>query len=428
MPDPRTTQDDQAALYRALAAGEHRSGGAGRGAVAFAVSTDDVEAGAGDVYVALGLAKYLARRGWGVLLWPTERWETPLPEDVTVVVSMIESFVPGLVPQHVGLVAWVRNWTDVWAEQPWLDEYDAVWTSSTAARDRIAERTERPVRVLPIGVDHELFTGERDGRDDVDVVTTVNFWGAERLGTAAIDVLAETRQVVWYGANREHLVRSGRIEHRGHASFFDLPAVYASARVVVDDVIPPARAYATHNSRLFEGLASGALVVTNCAEGLDELGLEGVPTYEDGPGLVAAAADHDPALVERLRAVVLDRHTYAARAEAADEDLRRAVTARAGRTGADRGAFLVWATTVRKQLRTAEHDRDVHFAGVHDINERLVAAVADAQRAAAETAEARAAVAALTAERDRLAVRLDEVTRSRTYRLAEQVARLAHRR
>ncbi|GAA3336519.1 hypothetical protein [Curtobacterium citreum] len=151
MPDPRTTQDDQAALYRALAAGEHRSGGAGRGTVAFAVSTDDVEAGAGDVYVALGLAKYLARRGWGVLLWPTERWETPLPEDVTVVVSMIESFVPGLVPQHVGLVAWVRNWTDVWAEQPWLDEYDAVWTSSTAARDRIAERTERPVRVLPIG-------------------------------------------------------------------------------------------------------------------------------------------------------------------------------------------------------------------------------------------------------------------------------------
>ncbi|KQS14317.1 hypothetical protein ASG04_00010 [Curtobacterium sp. Leaf183] len=426
MPDPLSPADDQAALYRSIAAGDHRHGELGT--VAFAVSTDDVDAGAGDVYVALGLAKYLERLGWGVQLWPIDRWDTHVPDDVDVVVSMIESFVPGLLPRHTALVGWVRNWTDVWAELPYLDEFDAVWTSSTAARDRIAERYDGAVHLLPIGVDPELFSGDDQGSSPIDVVTTVNFWGAERLGTSALDELAEQRDVVWYGANQEHLVRSDRIDHRGHASFFDLPAVYAAARVVVDDVIPPARAYATHNSRLFEGLASGSLVVTNCAEGLEELGLGDLPTYHDGPSLVLAAADTDAALVERLRAVVLERHTYASRAASADADLRQAVARRRGLPGPDRGPFLIWAAHMRERLRQTEQERDVHLAGVHDINERLVASIADAQRNAAETAAARAEADALRAERDRLAVRLDQVTRSRTYRLAERVAKAMHRR
>lgn len=434
MPDHLSPADDQAALYRSLAAGEHRSGG--RGTVAFAVSTDDVDAGAGDVFVALGLAKYLERLGWGVVLWPIEQWDTHVPDDVDVVVSMIESFVPGLLPQHTALVAWVRNWTDVWAELPYLDEFDSIWTSSTPARDRIAERYDGPVQVLPIGVDLELFTGERAGERagdrtdsaDIDVVTTVNFWGADRAGIPAIAELAESRDVVWYGANGDHLHLDERVDHRGKVPFFDLPAVYASARVVVDDVIPPAREYATHNSRLFEGLASGALVVTNCAEGLDELGLAGVPTYADGPSLVAAAATDDPDLVERLRAVVLERHSYDTRAVTADEDLRRVVQARRDRPGVDRGPFLIWAAHMRERLRQAERDRDLHLSGVQDINERLISAVDAAETNAASAAAAHDRIGELTAERDRLAIRLDEVTRSRAYKLVERAARIARRR
>ena len=424
MPEQHTTADDQAALYRALANGEHRSGP--RGTIAFAVSTDDVDAGAGDLYVALGLAKYLQRLGWGVCTWPTSRWDTAVPEDVTVVVSMIESFVPGLVPAQTPVVAWVRNWTEVWAALPYLDQFDAVWASSSAARDRVAESYTGPTRVLPIGVDLELFSGPRPDADvgPIDVLTTVNFWGAERAGTAAIDVLAESRAVVWYGANREHLPRSARIDHRGRASFFDLPAVYGAASVVVDDVIPPARAYATHNSRLYEGLASGALVVTNCAEGLEELGLRDVPTYTDGPSLVAAVTDVDRALADRLRTVVVERHSYASRAATVDADLQVVLDEHRAQPRPDRGPLLVWATHLQERLRNAERDRDVHMAGVHDINERLLsalAAVEDGGRTiAARTAERDAAIA----ERDLLATRLDEVTRSRAYRLAHRVGEL----
>ncbi|ROS76392.1 hypothetical protein EDF24_1981 [Curtobacterium sp. PhB130] len=428
--------DRGAGLYRALAAGDRRVGP--RGTVAFAVSTADVDSGAGDVYVALGLGKYLERLGWGVQLWPMEQWDTPVPEDVTVLVSMVESFVPGLVPEHTALVAWVRNWTDTWADLPYLDEFDAVWASSTRAVERMAAKHRRRVSLMPIGVDLELFDGTQpqngtqhqpqdthQGTHPIDVVTTVNFWGAERLGTAAIDVLAESRDVVWYGANREHLVRSERIDHRGIASFFDLPAVYASSAFVVDDLIPPARKYATHNSRLFEGLASGALVVTNCADGLADLGLEDVPTYHDGPSLVDAVGERDDELVARLRAVVVERHSYAARAAVADAALTEIVAERAGRPGAHRGAFLTWTTHLREQLRRTERERDTHLSGVHDINGRLITAIDDAQRAAAASD---ATIRALSEERDRLARRLDEVTRSRTFRLAERIARITGRR
>ena len=88
---------------------------------------------------ALGLARALRAEGWGVAMWPLARWGEELPADTTVVVSMIESFVPGYVPAGTALVAWVRNWTAKWAALPYLDEFDAVY------REAVPPGTPSPV-------------------------------------------------------------------------------------------------------------------------------------------------------------------------------------------------------------------------------------------------------------------------------------------
>ncbi len=412
------------AEYAEIAAGARSDGS--RGTVRFAVSTADLAEGKGDLFVALGLARALNADGWGVALWPSERWSEPVPEDTAVLVSMIESFVPGLVPTGTALVAWVRNWTAKWAALPYLDEFDSVWTSSTIARDAVAEHRTGPVEVVPIAVDDDLFTTV-DGAPRSDrAVTTVNFWGVRRHVQDVLEAVRPTEPIVWFAANADHLAASPCVEVRDAVAYFALPEVYRAAAFVVDDVIAPAAAFGTLNSRLYESLAAGALPVTDCGLGLDELGLADVPVYEDAASLEQALSlpeDQRAALVERLRAVVLERHTFRARAAQVGPGLDGVVAAAGGRTGT-RSAMLRWATALREELRTTAAERDVHRAGVASINERLIAsetAAADFDRAR-RTAEE---------ERDAIALRYDAVTRSfeyRTLHAATQAARRALRR
>lgn len=426
--------------YEAIAAGEHAEGS--RGTVRFAVSTADPAEGKGDLFVALGLARALRAEGWGVAMWPLERWGEEVPDDTAVVVSMIESFVPGYVPAGTALVAWVRNWTAKWAALPYLDEFDAVWTSSASARDAVAARYDGPVEVVPIGVDLDLFTDERPhgaGATDAAVsharsersnrtertdraVTTVNFWGVRRRVQDVLAEVAPAEPIVWFAANVDHVEATPGVELRPAVSYFALPEVYRAAGFVVDDVIAPAAEYGTLNSRLFESLAAGALPVTDCALGLDELGLSDVPVFDDAASLERALAmprDERTALTARLRAVVVERHSFRTRAEQVGPGLDAAVAIASGRSGA-RGAFLRWATAQRETLRQAEHDRDVHLSGVQDINRRLVAS--EQQVGAYDTARRQA-----EAERDQIAARFAGLTRSPEYRLLHGLGLVARR-
>ena len=412
------TSSPLAADYAAIAAGDHAEGP--RGTVRFAVSTDDPAEGKGDLYVALGLARALRDAGWGVAMWPITRWADPVPDDTAVVVVMIESFVPGRVPPSTALVAWVRNWTAKWAALPYLDEFEAIWTSSRTARDAVAAHYDGPVEVVPIGVDLELFTTDPGTPRSDRAVATVNFWGVRRHVQDVLDDVRPAEPIVWFAANAEHVDPSPGVELRPMVPYFALPEVYRSAAFVVDDVIAPAAEYGTLNSRLYESLASGALPVTDCALGLDELGLGEVPVFEDAASLeraLAMPADERTALVERLRAVVVERHSFAARAEQVRPVLEAAIEHARSRTGS-RSPFLRWATNEREVLRVAELERDVHLQGVRDINERLV--VAEQAVASFDAARRRA-----EEERDTIALRYDELTRSAEYRLLHRFGGLA---
>ncbi|WIB76343.1 glycosyltransferase [Curtobacterium sp. MCPF17_002] len=420
--------------YAAIARGDHAAGA--RGTIRFAVSTDDPTEGKGDLFVALGLARALRAEGWGVDMWPIRRWAEDVPADTTVLVSMIESFVPGLVPVGTATVAWVRNWTAQWASLPYLGEYDAVWASSSIAAEELARAVGHPVEVVPIGVDLDLFTEEQGDtatpRTD-RTVTTVNFWGARRGVQDVLQQVAPVEPIIWFAANVEHVDPAPGVELRPAVPYFALPEVYRAAAFVVDDVIAPAAEFGTLNSRLYESLACGALPVTTCALGLDELGLAEVPVFTDAPSLERAlampAAERD-ALAARLRSVVVERHSYAARAAQVVPSLDAAVARAATRTG-PRDPMLRWAALQREVLREVERERDLHRSGVEDINRRLIVseeavAVLDRARRTAEQGQHDARI-----ERDALAVRYDALTHSAEFRVLDKlggVARALRRR
>jgi glycosyltransferase involved in cell wall biosynthesis len=356
---PRAFPADDAvrAEYQAIVDGERRTGP--RGNLLFMVSTADLTRGRGDLYVGLGLARGLSKAGWGVSLWPTERMTEETPDDIDVAIVMVESFVPGLVHERTHVIAWVRNWTEAWAELPYLDRYSQIWCSSQASADRMAEVYAGPVHVVPLGTDTELFHPREVDRSE-EVATTANYWGVPRGLTEALSSLSRQARVTWFGANSQYLQFDAPIDHRDSIDYFALPWVYSQWTIVVDDVIESAAVYGNQNSRLFDALACGAVVVTNEARGLADLALGDIPVYSDPADLrgIVERILEDPAktdrTTERLAELVANRHSYDARAASATPLLEQAIAAGAP---PERTAVLRWATLQREELRAMETER-----------------------------------------------------------------------
>jgi spore maturation protein CgeB len=107
--------------------------------------------------------------------------------------------------------------------------------------------------------------------------------------------------------------------HRGFLDYDRVPAAYASARIVVDDAASSTQPFGSVNSRVFDALATGAVVVSNGVLGVEELFDTEFPTWSNADELIGtvgsllADRDQGASIAARYRDVVLDRHTYARR-------------------------------------------------------------------------------------------------------------------
>lgn len=395
--------------YEAIAGGERRTGPRGR--LLFCVSTVDLTETKGDLYVALGLAHALNNAGWGVSLWPSSRFADETPGDIDVAILMLESQVPGLIHSVTKVVAWVRNWTNSWAALPYLDSFSEIWCSSMASAERIADVFEGPIQVVPLATDPKFFAHSQSEKIP-GVVTTANFWGVERAIRPALEAVSATTPVTWFGANSRFLKLQGAIDHRDAINYFELPAVYTSWAIVVDDLIPAAAEFGNHNSRLFDALACGALVITNSSTGLDELGLGDVPTYLDGADLATQAArllDDIPAtsaIAAKLRAIVLERHTWDARADQLSAGLEGLCEARP----TPRPPLLRWSAAQAEEIRSLRAQRDSLSVWYNDKQEEIAHMSDEFQSLVGQSAEI-----------NRI---LHGIRTSRSYRLAHILSRV----
>ncbi|MBW3658414.1 MAG: glycosyltransferase [Actinobacteria bacterium] len=326
--------------------------------LAITVTRDLESAGYGDWYTAHELGEACAALGWRVSY--VERYRDAwydLPDDVDALLVLLDTFDlrkldrPGLTT-----IAWVRNWTERWTSHPWFDDFDLVLASSRTSADLIAGESRHTPTVLPLATNPSRFSaGEDDGagRPRAGAVFTGNYWGKDaRLP----ELVAAVPDLTVYGKGWED-VPAVAGAWQGQLPYDELPAVYRSALVVVDQAADHTRPYGSVNSRVFDALSAGALPVTNQVAGARELFGDDLPTWETAPELAALVADltADPGRTARLAGELRDRvlaeHTYAARAAS----LRDLLLARA-----DRPSFAL-ATSVPER-RAAQRWGDWHFA------------------------------------------------------------------
>lgn len=302
--------------------------GAGPYAVLTVTSLDPAD-GWGDWFTAHELGDALAAGGWRIGYLGVGKGDTPteLSAEVDYVITLLDRFDARTVPAEVGVIAWIRNWTDRWLERPWFDRLDVVLASSGTSVELVEERTGlRPVH-FPLATNPARFAVARpDPALGVDAVFTGNHWGRDRAIQRGLEP-ARGQTLAIRGRGWEGVKRLSR-HHAGAADYDELPAIYASAKLVLDDTQEPTLKYDAVNARVFDALAAGSLVLTNCADGVRELFDEDFPVWERPEELPAlrdallADPERREALAQRYRETVLTRHTYAHRAHQLVEVLR----------------------------------------------------------------------------------------------------------
>lgn len=291
--------------------------------VAVTVTSLDPADGWGDWYTAHEIGDALAAIGWRVsyVQRKGDAWYD-LPDDLDYLLSLMDPFDLSRVPRQVTTVAWIRNWTERWLERPWFDRADVLLVSSGRSRELIEEATGRKTVPFPLATNPDRFKPSSPRSGDrapaPDYIFTGNHWGKDRDVQAGLQPRPGERLDV-YGKGWDE-VPDIAPHWRGTAPYEDLPAIYSSAKLVLDDTSGPTLPYGAVNSRVFDALAAGSLPITNCESGVRELFGPEFPVWTDARSLRAQLdallgdGERREALARRFRGEVLRRHTYAHRA------------------------------------------------------------------------------------------------------------------
>jgi hypothetical protein len=270
----------------------------------------------GDWHLAGALGAALERRGHRVLRHPADQADGPAARccDVHVVLRGLAPVrrTPG--QRHV---LWVISHPEAVADAE-CDEADLVLVASARFAEALRGRTATPVEVLLQATDHHRFRPvEPDPRYRHPVTVVAKTREVLRSGVA--DALSAGIRPAIYGGGWDGLVDESLIRAR-HVPNEQLPTVYSSAGVVLNDHWSTMRAWGFVSNRVFDVLACGTPVVSDHLPELVELFGDAVPTYrtpEELRALVTAALD-DPeaarARAERGRQQVLAAHTFDHRA------------------------------------------------------------------------------------------------------------------
>jgi GT2 family glycosyltransferase len=287
--------------------------------VAITVTDLDPAAGWGDWYTAHELGDALSDLGWRITYVQRRdaAWYS-LPADLDHVITLMDAFDVRRVPDHVDVIAWIRNWTERWLQQPWFERIDILLASSERTAELIQTSTGRPSIRFPLATNPARFHPIRTAAEALDdYVYTGNRWGEERGVERAVSPRPTERfRVFGRGWEGKRLTAFSA----GPAAYEELPAIYAGSKLVLDDTQGPTLPYGALNARVLDALAAGALVLTDCEAGVRELFDAEFPVWHDAASLreqldrLLGDDDRRRELARRYRATVLGRHTYAHRA------------------------------------------------------------------------------------------------------------------
>jgi spore maturation protein CgeB len=295
--------------------------------VAFVVTETGENSSAGDYFTALSLGKSFKKFGWEIdYLSRTESKDWyEVDMDVDVLISLLDAYDIRKIRSKNNLlikVAWPRNWLSRWISHPDFMDFDLVMATSETACRYIEEKTGMKTDLLPLATDQETFNPlvEGNGKWECDYCFTGSYWKDPREIVDMLDPESLPYTFKLFGKNWDEFEKLKNY-YEGFVNYQDMPRVYRSTLVVVDDANRVTKEYGSVNSRVFDAIASGVLVVTNGGLGAEETFKGILPVYNSRTELkklleyYLSHAEERKAKINELKEFVLSRHTYDQRAE-----------------------------------------------------------------------------------------------------------------
>lgn len=285
--------------------------------------------GYGDWYTGHELGDAFEQLGWRVSYVQGKRDEWyALPDDLDYLLVLLDAYDLRRIDTDALRIAWVRNWTERWLEREWFGGYDLVFTTSRRSAGLIAARTGLEAELLPLATNPARFRRSPSEMElTADLAFTGNYWDRPREIQSLRPVNGEVFKI--FGSNWEAVPELAPYV-AGPVPYERLPAVYSSTKLVLDDAAESTLPYGSVNSRVFDALACGTVVISRCEDGVRELFDSDFPTWRD-PATLRGRIDtllrdeqRRDELGRRYQRMVCQQHTYAHRARQVASSIERA--------------------------------------------------------------------------------------------------------
>lgn len=290
--------------------------------IAFAVSEASPTTTAGDFYTAYELAQELSALVDATFVFLEQKHNWYDVKDVDLLVAMTHDYDLSLLKrpkQNLVTVGWARNWFSDWAK-PRDHYFDIVLSSSLKGAAAIRAGVGYPEQILRIATNQNRFYPGLDENKTVDYVFTGSFWGHARDLVYLLEPAALPYSCELYGSGWDQ-IESLAPYAKGFVKYDDLAGIYRRARVVIDDANSVTKEWGSVNSRVFDAISAGALVITN-SPAASEDGFDGeLPSFqtrEELEELLRRFCGNESerlTVLAKLQEIVREKHSYATRAQ-----------------------------------------------------------------------------------------------------------------
>ena len=303
--------------------------------IAFAVTEAGKDASAGDYFTALELGEGLKKFGWEISFLPRngKGYWYEVDVEVDVIISMLDNFDPRRIRSsnnELIKIAWPRNWFDRWVSNPGFKNYNMVLAPSKIALEYIEKRSEKKPTLFPIATNPLRFNDNITLKKEYlcDYCFTGSYWNDPREIMEMLEPDKIPYEFKLFGKNWEKIDKFKKY-YQGFISYSNMPKVYASTKIVIDDANKATKKYGAVNSRVFDALACGTLVLTNGKKGAEDTFKGKLPVFNTKIELnnlieyYLSNEDERITKIKELQKFVLLNHTYGNRADTLKEKLEQ---------------------------------------------------------------------------------------------------------
>ena len=277
----------------------------------------------GDYHFAIAMKKCFEKRGYEIEIRFLHEWERPFNGKYVLVLRGLSKYVPKM--SHINLMWNISHPDDI--EDNEYDMYDINFISSVIWAEQLRKQVKTPVIPLLQCTDTDLFTGEKNEQriEKSEILFVGNTRGTFR--DAIRYLLPTERQLSVYGGGWDKFIDSkyikGTVIPNKELNFY-----YSNCDVLLNDHWEDMKQKGFISNRIFDGLASGAFILTDKVERMDAELLECVGIYENEMDLrnkVEYYLEH-PELRKQMAAkgqkLVREKHTFQQRIDTIIKNLK----------------------------------------------------------------------------------------------------------